>query len=151
MSPDNIFSSSAVDGDKADTIRFLGGRYAGKTGWLRHSKRKRGQFYYYVFVDLGDSTVLKTYVEIDNVGPAEMPEPTSYAEALLQQHIDIEVAMTKLANQLATCSIQDGASQVELCRVFSRKLYDAVVKQDKKGRKARYRCVDFDTDSKHDL
>ncbi len=146
MSPDNIFSSSAVDGDKADTIRFLGGRYAGKTRWLRHSKRKRGQFYYYVFVDLGDSTVLKTYVEIDNVGPAEMPEPTSYAEALLQQHIDIEATMNTLARQLATCSIQDGNTQGEISLIFTKKLHDAIIKQEKKGPKARYRIVDFDED-----
>jgi hypothetical protein len=107
-SPDNIFSSSTVEGDKAEAIRFLGGRYAGKTGCLRHSRRKRGQLYYYVLVDLGDSTMLKTYVQIDNIEQAEMPMTTSYAEALLQQHINIEVAMNKLANQLPTCSIQEG-------------------------------------------
>jgi hypothetical protein len=146
MSPDNIFSSSAVEGDKAEAIRFLGGRYAGKTGWLRHSRRKRGQLYYYVFVDLGDSTVLKTYVQIDNCESAEMPMPTSYAEALLQQHVDIEVAMNKLANQLATCSIQEGTTQVQLCKIFAEKLYTAMIKQEKKGSKGRYRCVEFETE-----
>jgi hypothetical protein len=51
---------------------------------------------------LGDSTVLKTYVQFDNIKQAEMPMTTSYAKALLQQHLGIEVAMNKLANQLAT-------------------------------------------------
>ena len=146
MSSDNIFSSSAVEGDKADAIRFLGGRYAGKTGWLRHSKRSRGQLYYYVFVDLGDSTVKKTYVQIDSFEAAEMQMPSSYAEALLQQHVDIEVAMNKLVNQLATCSIQVGISGVKLCHIFEKKLNNAMIKQDKKGSKARYRCVEFETE-----
>jgi hypothetical protein len=53
---------------------------------------------------LGDSTVLNTYVQIDNIEQAEMPMTTLYTKALLQQHVNIEVAMNKLANQLATCS-----------------------------------------------
>jgi hypothetical protein len=136
MSPDNIFSSSAVEGDKADAIRFLGGRYAGKTGWLRHSRRKRGQLYNYVFVDLGDSTVLKTYVQIDNFELGEMPMPTLYAKALLQQHNGIEVAMNKLVNQLATCSIQEGTTQYQLTQIFAEKLYAEMIKQENKGSKA---------------
>jgi hypothetical protein len=141
--PDNIVSSSAVEADKADPIRFIGGTYAGKTGWLRQSRRKRGTTYLYVFVDLGDSTVKKTYVQVENIGAAAMEEPDSYAIALLQQHTDIEATMNMLVRQLATCSIQDGSTQVALTLIFTEKLHQAIVKQDKKGSKARYRCVDF--------
>jgi hypothetical protein len=102
--------------------------------------------YYYVLVDLGDSTLLKTYVQIDNIKQAEMPMTTSYAEALLQQHVDFEVAMNKLANQLATCSIQEGTTEVQLCKIFAEKLYIAMIKQEKKGSKGRYRCVEFETE-----
>jgi hypothetical protein len=146
--PDNIFSSNALDieADKADHIRFIAGKYSGKTGWLRHSRRRRGTLYFYVLVDNGDGTVLKTYAEIDNIGPAELEEPTSYATALLQQHIDIEATMNTLARQLATCSIQDGNTQGEISLIFTKKLHDAIIKQEKKGPKARYRIVDFDED-----
>jgi hypothetical protein len=74
-----------------------------------------------------------------------MPMPMLYAKALLQQHIDIEVAMNKLVTQLATCSIQDGTTQVQLCKIFAEKLYVAMIKQNKKGSKGQYRCVEFET------
>jgi hypothetical protein len=58
-----------------------------------------------------------------------------YAKALLQQHIDIKETMNKLVKQLVTCLIQDGKSQVELCKIFAQKLNEAVIKQGKKGSK----------------
>jgi hypothetical protein len=90
--------------------------------------------------------VKKTYVLIENVGPAEMEEPTSYATALLQQHNDIEANMNTVIRQLATCSIQEGSIQTALCQIFKQKLHDTITKQETKGSKARYRIVDFDED-----
>jgi hypothetical protein len=145
-SPDNIFSSSSVETDKAEAIRFISGVYAGKTGWLRHSRRKRGSVYFYVFVDLGDNKVLKTHVHLDSIGNAEVEEPKSYAAALLQQHIDIEATMSKLVRQLATCSIGDGDTPYQISKIFVEKLHDAIRKQENKGSKARYRYVHYDTD-----
>ncbi len=134
---DNIVRSNAVEADKAEPICFIGGNYRGKKGWLRHSRCKRGTLYFYVLVDMGDSTVLKTYAQIDNIGPAELEEPTLYAAALLQQHIDIEATMNMLARQLATCSL-DGNTQGEISLIFTQKLHEAIIKQERKGPKARY-------------
>jgi hypothetical protein len=142
-SPDNICSSSAIQADKADAIRFIGGRYVGKTGWLRRSRHKRGSTCYYVLVDLGDDTVVKTYVQIDNISSAEVEEPASYATALLQQHVDIELTMKTLARQLASCSIDEPIA-ADLCTIFALQLNLAINKQANKGSKARYRNVDFE-------
>jgi hypothetical protein len=143
-SPDNICSSSGIQADKADAIRFIGGRYAGKTGWLQRLRRKRGSTCYYVLVDLGDNTVVKTsYVQIDNIGTAEVEEPASYATAFLQQHVDIELTMKTLARQLASCSI-DKPIAADHCTIFALQLNLAILKQANKGSKGRYRNVDFE-------
>jgi hypothetical protein len=53
----------------------------------------------------------------------------------------------KVVNQLATCSIQDEITQVKLCHIFAEKLKkNAMMKQDKKGSKGRYRSVEFETE-----
>jgi hypothetical protein len=142
-SPDNVCSAVEAEADKAEAIRFIGGHYAGKTGWFRHARRERGALSWYVLIDLGDNKVLKTHVQRDNVIIGEVEEPASYATALLQQHTDIEATMHKLVRQLATCSIGDGNTATEICRIFVNKLHDAIKKQDNKGPKARYRYVHF--------
>jgi len=60
MVSDNVFSSSSLDDDKDAPIRFSGGKYVGKTGWLRKSKRHCGVGKICVLVDLGNEMVKKT-------------------------------------------------------------------------------------------
>jgi hypothetical protein len=71
---------------------------------------------------------------------SEEVEPTSYEEACLRQHPDIEAAMDKLARDLAKCSV--GNSQ-EISRLVQKKLAGAIVAQRMQGNKASWRHVDY--------
>jgi hypothetical protein len=142
MPPDNISSSDLVNADKAGPIRFIGGSNSGKTGWLRHSKRKRGDSHYYVLVDLGDNTVKKTYVEITSIARPHTA-PSLFVGALLQQHSAVEKTMNNLISKrtsflhkckkLARFEIQNPKRKAELMQQFATNLDEAIDRQNRLG------------------
>jgi hypothetical protein len=143
--PDNICSADdvTVNADKADAIRFIGGFYSGKTGWLRHSRRKRGNCHHYVLVDLGDNTLKKTYVEITSIAPPHAA-PTSFVGALLQQHSAVEKTMNDLCKKLARFEIQNPERKAELIQQFATKLDQAIDRQNAMGvNRATWKQVNF--------
>ena len=140
--PDNVFSSESLDSDKADPIRFVGGVYVGKTGWLHNSKRFRGQNKYYVLVDLGHNCVKKSYVDISSIAPPHT-DPTSFAEALLQQHPQVEKAVNDLCKMLAHFEIDSESRKSEVHQTFVSKLEDAINNQRRMGTKANWKKVEY--------
>jgi hypothetical protein len=132
MPPDNISSSDLVNADKADPVRFIGGSYSGKTGWLHLSKRKRGDSHYYVLVDLGDNTVKKTHVEITSIARPHTA-PSSFFGALLQQHSAVEKTMNDLCKKLARFEIQNPERKAELMQQFATNLDEAIDRQNRLG------------------
>jgi hypothetical protein len=96
----NIVSSAEVEGDKGQRVRFIGGTHVKKKGWLRLSKERRGENQIYVLVDLGNDRVKKTYVSLINVAEI-LPPPTTWTEALLDQHTDVDAALEDLCRKLA--------------------------------------------------
>jgi hypothetical protein len=144
MTADNIFSSESLNDDKADEIRFTGGKYVGKNGWLRRSKHLCGERKVYVLVDLGtNDAVKKTYVNIEYVD-GRAGEPTSYMEALMQQHLNIETTMNDLCKKLARFDIR--TRKAELLQEFATRLDTAVDRQEAMGRHANWKRVVFDED-----
>jgi hypothetical protein len=132
---DNIIDSSQIEGDKAEAIRFVGGKYSGMTGWLRESKRERGSTYYYVFVDLDDGTVYKTYTSIKYCKDL-ITMPSSFVEALFVDHATIESEMDKLCQKLSEFDLQEDDGS-ELSLAFANKLYDAMLKRYNSQSKCR--------------
>jgi hypothetical protein len=142
---DNIFSSESLNDDKADEIRFTGGKYVGKKGWLRRSKHLCGERKVYVLVDLGtNDAVKKTFVNIEYV-EQRAGEPTSYIEALMQQHSDVEISMNDLCKKLARFDIC-GTRKAAILQKFATRLDTAINRQEAMGRHANWKRVDFDED-----
>ena len=65
--------------------------------------------------------------------------PTSYEEAMLEQHVDISAALTKLVSMLAECDIGDDNSKI--LKLFEDALHNAKTVQNGKGAEARWRRV----------
>jgi hypothetical protein len=140
---DNIVDSSEMEDDKADAIHFVGGKYSGMTGWLRKSKREKGSTYYYVFVDLEDGTVYKTYTSIEFCKDA-IQMPLSFVEAIFVEHGYVEGEMDKLCKRLAEFDLTE-ADGLELSLVFATKLYDVMMKHYNSPSKRRaVRIVDYE-------
>ena len=133
----DVCNSSNVDDDKDKAIRITHGKYAGCNGWLRKSKRAKGDNFTYVIVDLGKKGVKKAYVANENISSIQ---PQGVGKAILQQHKDIEVAMDRLVRQMATLLIEDNLHK-DLLDVFNKKYVEAIKNQKTKGAKARYRII----------
>jgi len=144
VKPEKVVSAASIQGDVGKAIRFTGGVYSGKRGWLRNSKTSRGENFTYVLVDVGNGKVKKTIVSNEFVGEWLDQDPTSYAEAILKQHTDIDAMMNSLSAKLAQCHIQQDKDQEDLCLIFAEKLALAVHTQVLRGSKARFRYVRFE-------
>jgi hypothetical protein len=123
---------------KGDAIVFIGGKYAGKTGWINTNK-EAGENTTPVIVDLKSKGEKVTYVFKQSFRKEKVA--TSYSEAVLVQFPEIEVLLTRLCRDLATCSIEQDASGI--IALFNKRLNDAITLQVAKGAKARYRHVTF--------
>jgi hypothetical protein len=126
---------------KGHHIRFVKGTYAGRNGWIDSSRKKGKSNYRHVIVAADpedqDSQEKCTRVKITSFCDPH-PIPSSFEEAALQQHPDIEVAMIKLAEMFTQCSISDYNG---VMRLFANELDKAKKIQRKQGNKARYREV----------
>ncbi|KAL7579362.1 hypothetical protein ACA910_014036 [Epithemia clementina (nom. ined.)] len=67
-------------------------------------------------------------------------EASSYEEAILQQHPDIEDAMDWLCNAIAECDINNSDP---MCVLFREKLEQAIIRQHFLGSRARYMRVRY--------
>jgi hypothetical protein len=124
--------------ERGSAIRFVAGKYEGRTGWFNMANAHTTSMYY-VIVTMGENGEEKnTRVRKASViAVADERVPVSYEEAVLQQHSDIDVAMNKLVASLAECGIQGGST--EITRILSAKLIAACVAQQMRGSKATWR------------
>jgi hypothetical protein len=81
--------------ERGAAIRFVGGKYNGYTGWFNVA-RAHTKCMYYVIVTMGENGWEKnTRVPKSSVlAFVDERAPVSFEEAVLQQHSDIDVAMT---------------------------------------------------------
>lgn len=124
-----------------DEIRFVGGKHEGKAGWIDTSKKPTPKMFY-VIVNEDDGTKTATRVMKESVVDAKraLVEPSTFEDACLQQHPEIDRMMDKLAERLAMCSV---VPTDHLGTVFLKKLHKANTKQFNKGKKALWYKVDF--------
>lgn len=87
-----------------DEIRFKAGKYKGKTGW-RNTKRTDTAGRIYVIVDLG-SRFKETYVRPTSIAKPQ-GRSQNWAEALVDQHPDIDGMIDKLCKEIGRCTVGD--------------------------------------------
>jgi hypothetical protein len=131
---------------RGKAIRVVGGRHEGCSGWINLDKPKAPQSYNVILV-LDDGTMAEKQVREYNIHfPAQKP-PTSYAEAVFQQHTDILLKLNQLVDDLAMCKIEN--EQPAVVAIIAKKLDAAVEKhRARTGKKALYREVSFEKPKK---
>ena len=70
------------------------------------------------------------------------PAPQSRAEAIMQQHLEIEQRMEKLTRQLAKCELSP-RSLPSIYQIFATKLQDATACQIAMGNRATWKRVQY--------
>ena len=127
---------------KGNKVCFLVGKYAGKKGWINldGGERNSGDTIG-VIVNLHRRGEKVTYVYPESIQEEATTQPTSYAEAILEQCPDVDAGLTKICRDLAKCNIKRDSNGI--FAVIQRKLNEAVVLQESKGSKALYRHIDY--------
>jgi hypothetical protein len=130
--------------EKGEEIRFSGGKYRGKTGWLDKG-RAVTTCSCWVIIKMDEAKELTTMLRQSSVKMiVNGGVPKTYEEAVLQQHPDIESLMEKLATELAKCNLSP--SSVTIHEIVEIKLREARAAQALKGNKATWHEVDFEGD-----
>ena len=128
---------------KGSPIRFVSGKYVGKSGWFDDSK-------------IGNETTVPVIVNLSSKGLGDyettvyrssiMVEtneaPSSYAEAVLAQCPDVEISMVSTTRKLAKCDVERDPDGFII--LFSNMLHTASEVHKAKGSKAVYRKIEFD-------
>jgi hypothetical protein len=100
---------------KEDEIRFVRGTYKDLTGWLdKANKSKRKSKMIWVIVndeDYGEEIHTRVWRSLIR---ERQKVPTTWAQAAVQQHPEIEDAVIQVARLFASCSIADETSVIEL-------------------------------------
>ena len=126
---------------KGTPVRFIAGKYGGKTGWVNISENTDKEIVP-VIVNLGRKGEKATYVYTSSVRQdSSEAAPNSYAEAVLQQCPDIERSLVEVARKLARCDVNHDV--VGFRKIIEMKLNEAIVHQESKGSKAMYRKINF--------
>jgi hypothetical protein len=103
---------------KGNEIRFIRGTYKGCTGWLdtaNKSKKKSKTIWVVVNDEEDDEYNEEIHTKVWRTSIREKPKaPTTWAEAAVQQHPEIEDALLEVARLFATCEIADENSVIAL-------------------------------------
>ena len=126
---------------KGMKIRFVGGKYGGKKGWI-DDDGKVGETTVSVIVNLGPKKgEHATFVYSYSVATERVTTATTYAEAVMQQCPDLDCALTKICRDFAKCNIKKDLPGFNL--ILQRKMADATKLLEAKGSKGLYRNIKF--------
>lgn len=127
--------SAPVKGEK---VKFKGGIYSGRLGWINDAK-KATKFFVHVVVALDDGEEKATRVKKTSVTKlSEVRAPATYEDALLDQYPDVNKDFDRLAMKLVLCGIEHDKELGRLFEIFRYKIKEAQDKLDSK-----FREVDF--------
>jgi L-lactate utilization protein LutC len=131
---------------KGKQILFVAGKYDGKKGWIDLGQDEMRKMVGVIVEGKrpGDEVIVTKVFQssVKEVGVRKNPE--SYEEALLDQHLDIEALIEKLAKELARCEITGkGGSADEIVSALKKKITKAHYNQSLLGHDARWRKVKF--------
>ena len=125
---------------KGKEVRFIGGKYSGKRGWINMDK-ENGENTVPVIVDLGKKGEKETYVYDYSLELEDTGIPATYAQAVIQQCPDLDCALTKVCRGFAKCNIRQDPEG--FIGVVQKKMTEATKLQEDKGSKALYRRIQF--------
>jgi hypothetical protein len=126
---------------KGEEIRFIRGTYKGLTGWsdTANKSKKKSKMIWVVVKDEDYDEEIHTKVWRTSI--REMQKvPTTWAQAAVQQHQEIEDAVIEVARLFASCSIADETSVIELIGKEIRRAQT----ENRKQTKQTVRVVQFD-------
>lgn len=127
---------------KGDAIRFVSGKYAGKSGWI-DTEGVADDNVTPVIVNLGRKGLKSTIVYTSSImKQTYYKAPPSYAHAVIQQCPDIEKNLVTVTRQLAKCDIRKDEEGFK--GVMEGYLEAAAIWQENRGSKAMYRNIKFD-------
>lgn len=126
---------------KGEEIIFVGGKYQGKRGWIDGAKARTAARVH-VIVDLGDEKK-HTFVAPESVKSITVLEdPSSFEEAMINQHPDMDQLLTKLARLMVSCRCGEQSAAV-VGDLLREKIKYQRTKQAMLGNKAKWRDVYF--------
>jgi hypothetical protein len=126
---------------KGQRVRVIGGTHVKKKGWLRLSKGQRGENQIYVLVDLGNDRLKKTFVALINVAEILQP-PTTWTEALLDQHTYVDAALEDLCRRLAKLDLYPERRE-QLSAKIAQRLAGAIARRLNLGSGTTWKRVIF--------
>ena len=130
---------------KGIPIRFIAGKYARKKGWL-DADGVQSESTVAVIVQTKKG-LKKTYVFPNSIrNEDDCANPTSYAEAVIEQCPDIEKALVQLCRAMVKCDMQRDAEGFK--RVIAQKMDEAVKWQESKGSEAMCRRINHNGNKK---
>ena len=140
-----IIPDETADENKGDPIKFVSGIYKGRKGWVNKTKGKTTKEIYVIVAEDEKMGLLTkaTRVRQSSVEPINNEEPRSYEEAVLQQHPDVDEAMSKLALLMVQCRITPEYSTDEIHCLMKEKLEKAWIDYGKLGHKAKFRSTSW--------
>jgi hypothetical protein len=128
-------------------IRFVRGKYLGYMGWINLEGKKTAASVDVIvqgYKETDGSTCNRaTTVRKTSVRPRAQAAPRSRAEAIMQQHPEIEQTMEKLARQLAKCELSTRSASI--LHIFATKLQDATARQIAMGNRATWKRVQYNS------
>ena len=127
---------------KGTKIRFVGGAYIGKTGWIDQEGDETEKSYAVIVRNVwkknGTTKADKaTKVRKRNVATFETQQASCYVEAVMVQQPEVEQNMMKLCRLLAMCDVDPNDENI--LRVFKDKPAIAVKEQKEKGPDANWK------------
>ena len=125
---------------KGTPIWFIAGKYAGKKGWhAADGVHSESTVAVIVQTKKGGK---QTYVFRNSIrDEGDYANPTSYAEAVIEQCPDIEKALVQLCRAMVKCDMQRDPDGFK--RVIAQKMDEAVQWQESKGSKAMYCRINY--------
>jgi len=121
-------------------IKFIGGKYAGKTGWINLARGKEGFTNHRVHVIL-DEPRKCACVKKNSIGPSSEGKTLSYEEAILDQKPFINKLMNKLAHELAKANVNNSSMAIFGDLLAYKIAFELEMMQ--KNPKASYYKIDF--------
>jgi hypothetical protein len=139
---------SNFDSSKGTPIQIVGGDHSGCSGWIDKSRHPTNCFTPVILNKKKHNRLqeIQTKVQHENyILHTELKPPTSYEDAMLQQHTDINELLNKLVREMAQCELTGAneTSQKNISSIFLSRLHKARQRQDVKGSKARWRKIKF--------
>jgi accessory colonization factor AcfC len=129
--------------EKGEEISLIKGNYTGQKAWMNKAKEPTKCMFFIIVEHKGGelaTRVLKTSVRL----LTNVRKPSSFEEALFQQHPDIEQVIVKLATLLVKCGMDENSKNLQ--DILQNQIEGALSIQTSLKHKATWRHVDYPSD-----